>query len=79
MMISLAVVGGFKSSWEYKDGQFFRVFTSKLEWQEALRICMDNNSTLADIADPRDNDFVRGKLNITLNIVVLLLSWYHVL
>lgn len=71
MMISLAIAGGFQSPWENKDGQSFRVFTSRLDWHEAFRICVDNNSTLADIANPRENVFVRGKLRfITLNIFV---------
>nr|XP_022310810.1 secretory phospholipase A2 receptor-like isoform X2 [Crassostrea virginica] len=59
---SLCKFRGFQSPWENKDGQSFRVFTSRLDWHEAFRICVDNNSTLADIANPRENVFVRDLL-----------------
>lgn len=49
-------------SWKHENEHCYRLFKIKNPWPEALRRCQDLNSTLVEIENQAENDFVRGKM-----------------
>ena len=50
------------SSWKHENEHCYRLFKSKIPWSEASQRCQDLNSTLVEIENQAENDFVRGKM-----------------
>nr|XP_022339845.1 semaphorin-5B-like [Crassostrea virginica] len=48
------------STWSFRDGRCYKLFTSKVTWSNALKTCQANSANLVNIADSGENSFVRG-------------------
>nr|XP_022339841.1 semaphorin-5B-like isoform X4 [Crassostrea virginica] len=48
------------STWSFRDGRCYKLFTSASTWSNALKTCQANSANLVNIADSGENSFVRG-------------------
>ncbi|XP_052703574.1 A disintegrin and metalloproteinase with thrombospondin motifs adt-1-like [Crassostrea angulata] len=50
------------STWSFRDGKCYKLFTSEVTWSNALKTCQANSANLVNIADSGENAFVYGLL-----------------
>ncbi|XP_034329440.2 SCO-spondin isoform X1 [Magallana gigas] len=50
------------STWSFRNGRCYKLFTSKVTWSNALKTCQANSANLVNVADSGENSFVHGLL-----------------
>lgn len=61
----LAALDDCDSTWSFRDGRCYKLFTSEVTWSNALKTCQANSANLVNIADSGENAFVYGNFLVT--------------
>ncbi|XP_048748271.1 coadhesin-like [Ostrea edulis] len=51
------------STWSFRNGKCYKLFTSTVRWSNALQTCQANSANLVNIEDSSENSYVHGLLN----------------